>query len=597
MIRPWHIWFIFLLLLVLVFLAMGHITVTVLQLDQAEAKSYQQTVVEERVRLALWRMDSALTQMIAQENILPYFFYNSFYPTERAYTRMFSQIKSGEILFPSPLLTQTSPYIQLHFQIAPNQHLSSPQVPEGNMLDLAEAHYVSSEEIKEKQALLQQLHENLNKSIFATLLPPTQHAEEAQILKLNPQKSSFNHFEFDTISTNSTSNKVQLDLNDKEWQGRNRNLYNSLTIEQQNWNYKKIIDPEESKIDQGIFQPLWHGEKLILARKVLVHHEQYIQGFWLNWPEVEKWLQEEVRDLLPKADFEPLSLEGCQNGGRQLATLPIKVLPGEILSTRPPLLSSVRISLMLGWGCVFLAIFATGFLLQGAVALSERRGDFVSAVTHELRTPLTTFRMYTEMLAEQMVKDPVQQKKYLKTLQTEADRLGHLVENVLSYARLERGRLKNRSVAFPVVEFLQKLQDRFEERAKMANIQFLCLLPSEELHAFADPSAVEQILFNLVDNACKYAYSGQKIELSLEGHPHSVYLWIRDYGPGVSLKDRKRLFRPFSKSAHEAAQSAPGVGLGLALSRRLARSMKGELLLVPQSSEIGARFLLKLARA
>ena len=74
------------------------------------------------------------------------------------------------------------------------------------------------------------------------------------------------------------------------------------------------------------------------------------------------------------------------------------------------------------------------------VALSERRGAFVSAVTHELRTPLTTFRMYAEMLAEGMVPSPEARQKYLETLRREADRLAHLVENVLQYARLERGR-------------------------------------------------------------------------------------------------------------------------------------------------------------
>ena len=79
-------------------------------------------------------------------------------------------------------------------------------------------------------------------------------------------------------------------------------------------------------------------------------------------------------------------------------------------------------------------------LLAGVVALSERRAAFVSSVTHELRTPLTTFRMYADMLARGMVPDAERRQQYLETLRTEAERLTHLVENVLSYARLERGR-------------------------------------------------------------------------------------------------------------------------------------------------------------
>ena len=79
-------------------------------------------------------------------------------------------------------------------------------------------------------------------------------------------------------------------------------------------------------------------------------------------------------------------------------------------------------------------------------SLSERRGAFVSAVTHELRTPLTTLRMYTEMLADGMVPDEPRRRSYLQTLRAEADRLGHLVENVLAYSRLERNRRGLRAV-------------------------------------------------------------------------------------------------------------------------------------------------------
>jgi C4-dicarboxylate-specific signal transduction histidine kinase len=95
----------------------------------------------------------------------------------------------------------------------------------------------------------------------------------------------------------------------------------------------------------------------------------------------------------------------------------------------------------------------------------------------------------------------------------------------------------------------------------------------------ANPSAVEQILFNLVDNACKYAAasSDKRIHLDAALGNGDVELSIRDHGPGLSQDASRKLFRPFSKSAREAAHSAPGVGLGLALSRRLARDMGGRL--------------------
>src|SRR4029450_11528739 len=106
--------------------------------------------------------------------------------------------------------------------------------------------------------------------------------------------------------------------------------------------------------------------------------------------------------------------------------------------------SPIRFALCLAWGCMMLAVAAVMMLLQGPLSLSQRRGAFVSAVTHELRTPLTTFKMYSEMLADGMVTEENKRQQYLATLCSEANRLSHLVENVLAYARLERGSARTR---------------------------------------------------------------------------------------------------------------------------------------------------------
>ena len=110
----------------------------------------------------------------------------------------------------------------------------------------------------------------------------------------------------------------------------------------------------------------------------------------------------------------------------------------------------------------------------------------------------------------------------------------------------------------------------------------------------ADPAAVEQILFNLVDNACKYAALAIDRTLHLEAQTRGgwFYLRVRDHGPGVDSARRRMLFQAFRKSAEDAAVSAPGVGLGLALCRRLARDMGGNLRYEPHAS--GASFALSL---
>jgi signal transduction histidine kinase len=110
-----------------------------------------------------------------------------------------------------------------------------------------------------------------------------------------------------------------------------------------------------------------------------------------------------------------------------------------------------------------------------------------------------------------------------------------------------------------------------------------------------DISVVDQILTNLVDNAVKYAggATDRRIHLDVATTGRWLAISVRDHGPGLDQRVVRRLFRPFSKSAHDAAQSAPGVGLGLALCRRLARSMKGDLRLAENGST-GATFMLTI---
>jgi signal transduction histidine kinase len=265
-----------------------------------------------------------------------------------------------------------------------------------------------------------------------------------------------------------------------------------------------------------------------------------------------------------------------------MAALPVRLLTGVLPMESMPFWSPVRLMLAVAWAAVLLAGVAVALLLHGAISLSERRGAFVSAVTHELRTPLTTFKMYSEMLADDMVRDEAKRKSYLSTLCSEANRLSHLVENVLAYARLERGSARSRVERITLGQLIERTRDRLEQRAEQAQMRIV--VDADERAAntavHVDVAAVEQILFNLVDNACKYAApSATENIIHLEAQPDGRFamLRVRDHGRGISDDGAKRLFQPFSKSADEAAHSAPGVGLGLALCRRLSRSIGGDL--------------------
>jgi signal transduction histidine kinase len=203
------------------------------------------------------------------------------------------------------------------------------------------------------------------------------------------------------------------------------------------------------------------------------------------------------------------------------------------------------------------------------------------------------------MLADGMVTDEARRREYITRLRGEAERLGHLVENVLFYARVESGRGEAARETVDLQALLQEARPRLAERAARADLEMAFAPPaSGPFPVCVDRSAVEQVLLNLVDNACKYAARSTppRIDVHLETSQGRALVRVSDHGPGLSAAERRRLFQPFSKSDRDAANSAPGIGLGLALSRRLARAQGGDLSL-DDSSGSGAVFVLSLPLA
>jgi two-component sensor histidine kinase len=575
--RPVFIWIVFGLCLALLLAAMTWLSRTALRLDRAQAETQRRADYEENIRLALWRMDSLLTPLVVQESSRPYFHYAPSDSSPEMRSRMLEDLKPDERLTSSPLLGTPPSNVRLYFQFGPDGKLTSP------MMAFDFERFLEKEVRKEDaRALFAELER------FARRDQPTSTSSTLTFLRgaetLTPQ-----------------SNAVQRRQNLEQQSALNDNEYNARIVTSRQAIMRNVTAPTEKveSVTVGAMKPLWLKNELFLVRRVSIRGQDYFQGCWLDWPGIRKWLLESTRDLLTGAELQPASDSKGSSGGRLLASLPIRLVPGELPPDPNGELSPIRFALLVAWGCGLLAAIAVGVLLHGAVSLSERRAAFVSAVTHELRTPLTTFRMYSEMLAEDMVREEAKRREYLQTLCSESSRLSHLVENVLSYARLERGRARGRSESVRVGDLVERVKPRLLQRVGQEGME-LVVAPSEPALAAvvrADVSVVEQILFNLVDNACKYAAGATEKTIHLEAFAEkaSMILRVRDHGPGIRSEELRNLFRPFSKSAHQAAESAPGVGLGLALCRRLSRNLGGDLV-YRASKTPGACFDLKLPR-
>jgi signal transduction histidine kinase len=361
------------------------------------------------------------------------------------------------------------------------------------------------------------------------------------------------------------------------------------------WN----IAPDWNLARSGLPRPAWIGGELFLLRHLQWERPdgtalRSIQGSWLDAGKLQTMLLAEVADLFPAGRLVPAS--GADDAGLALASLPWRFDPQ--LAGLPPgfvLPRAVVLPLVAGWAAAIVAIAAVWLLVGALIRLSEKRAAFVSAVTHELRTPLTTFQLYSEMLESGAVKEQ-RRGEYFRTLRREAERLSHLVENVLAFSRIERGSARAVLREIAARDLVRPMSDRFAERLAEVGMKWQADFGEPAWNGIVrtDAAAVEHVLFNLIDNAAKYAAAGGEVAMKAEVSGDKLAILVCDRGPGIAPRESRRVFHAFHKSAAAAAESRPGVGLGLALSRRLARDCGGELSLRTTAS--GCCFVLSLPR-
>lgn len=628
--------------------ALGWLSVTTWRMERGEAEAQAKAELEERVRLALWRMDARMTRLIAQESSRPVDAWDSFYVPAHAFDSRGQTMLPSTTRIASPLLLGGDPGVQLHFVVSVSGGVQSPQAPSGAEVALALRTGVSEESVALARARVDALTELIDARSLWKQLPDSPLQPET-VVALAQQRIAVANAANETgppeqeqlvaqaaapqqlaqVAIPAQQQQSVIEYGKRQSQYMQNSAYpmkGSSSSSSSSFDstptptpavtpspeparapppkmkrtFRKVTVPVEAEVEVSSLIPLWSGDELLLVRRVERADRAELQGVWLDWAVLQPSLLEEIQDLLPAAKLEPVRTFEPGVVARQLASLPVRLVPGSILASGvPQKTSTLPWILLAAWTALGVALVSVGVALAGAISLSERRGAFVSAVTHELRTPLTTFRMYAEMLAEGMVASPEQRQSYYETLRGESNRLAHLVENVLSYAKLERRRPAKEAQPMEAGAFVRDNLRRSEERALDAGME-LVVEPADAAHfrVLVDPSAGEQVLFNLVDNACKYAREAtdRRLHIGFEARGGGrVAIVVRDHGPGVPKSVKRHLFEPFSKSSEEAADSAPGVGLGLALCRRLARAMGGDLRY--EGDGAGARFAFVLRRA
>jgi signal transduction histidine kinase len=210
-----------------------------------------------------------------------------------------------------------------------------------------------------------------------------------------------------------------------------------------------------------------------------------------------------------------------------------------------------------------------------AVGFAERRGNFVAAVSHELKTPLTAIRMYGEMLRDGIVPSEAKRDEYHRHITAESERLSRLINNVLEFSKLEKGTRPVSLTEGPVGPVLEEAAELLGPHATQAGFTLRVEVEPGLPPARFERDALLQILFNLVDNAVKYAASAtrREIVMSATRSGDRVVIAVRDFGPGVPEAQLGKIFEPFYRGEQELTRRSKGTGLGLALVRGLGENM------------------------
>ena len=213
----------------------------------------------------------------------------------------------------------------------------------------------------------------------------------------------------------------------------------------------------------------------------------------------------------------------------------------------------------------------------------ERRKEFVANVSHELRTPLTNVRSYAETLRDAEGAIPQETANgFLDIIINEADRMTHIVQDLLTLSRLDAGNAELSLSRFPFADAIESVVRANALNAKQRGHQ-LTYDPPESLPLIVgDRSRLEQVMMNIIGNAIKYTPDGGHIRITSGAGEETVWMEVQDDGIGIPEKDRERIFERFYRVDKARSRESGGTGLGLSIAREIVQRHDGVIALVPR---------------
>jgi two-component system, OmpR family, phosphate regulon sensor histidine kinase PhoR len=248
--------------------------------------------------------------------------------------------------------------------------------------------------------------------------------------------------------------------------------------------------------------------------------------------------------------------------------------------------------------CLDIILLAGAWLayraLSREVELVKLKSSFVSTVSHELRTPLSLIRMYTETLEMGRIRDPEKQHEYHQTILREADRLSRLVNNILSFSRMESGRKQYHMEPITLNDVVREVMDTYAVHLEETGFVPVLDLAEGLPKVRADREAVIEAVVNVVDNAVKYSPEEHFLAVRTGTEPGKVFVEVEDHGAGIAPEHQKKIFDVFYRVSDGLVHNTKGSGLGLALVKGI-MDAHGGTVSVRSAQGKGSRFRLLFA--
>ena len=222
--------------------------------------------------------------------------------------------------------------------------------------------------------------------------------------------------------------------------------------------------------------------------------------------------------------------------------------------------------------------------------LIESQREMTRAVSHELRTPVARLRFGLEMLAD--IESAELRREKLNAMDLDIEQLDQLIDEILTYARLEQGTPNIEFQPVVIGELCEQLRDELETIRDETVITVINPYPTLEVEA--EERYLHRVLQNLVTNALRYAKA--RIVMRVEESEDLVVIHVDDDGPGIPEHERERVFKPFARLDKSRHRASGGYGLGLSIVKRIVDWHGGEIR-VEESPEGGARFTVSLPKS